>query len=87
MGLPSTTDTPVKTRLLISLERGTLMALIHTSRTAGRTGRPHFVPGGLACAASARRVLLAPTLFPLSMTPKRVYAPATPVQRLTPSPA
>lgn len=61
------------------------MALIHTSRTAGRTGRPHFVPGGLACAASARRVLLAPTSFPLSTTPKRVTG--APVLRLAPSAA
>ena len=64
------------------------MALIHTSRMAGRTGRPKFVPGGLACAASAKRLLLAPTLFPLSATPKRVSgAPATSVLRLAPSPA
>ncbi len=64
------------------------MALIHTSRMAGRTGRPKYVPGGLACAASARRVLLAPTLFPLSTTLRRVPgAPASPVQRLAPSAA
>jgi hypothetical protein len=48
------------------------MALIHTSRTAGRTGRPRFVPGGLACAAAAKRDLFAPTLFPLSTTLRRV---------------
>ncbi len=69
------------------------MALIHTSRTTGRTGRPRFVPGGLACAASAKRVLLAPTRFPLSATLKRVSvkrvsgALASPVQRLAPSAA
>ncbi len=64
------------------------MALIHTSRMAGRTGRPKYVPGGLACAASARRVLLAPTRFPLSTTLKRVSGALTsPVQRLAPSAA
>ena len=64
------------------------MALIHSTRTTGRTGRPRFVPGGTACAASARRVLLAPTLFPLSTTLKRVTgALASPVHRLAPSAA
>ena len=64
------------------------MALIHTSRMAGRAGRPKFVPGGLACAASAKRVLLAPTRFPLSLTLRRPSgAPASPVLRLAPSPA
>ncbi len=64
------------------------MALVHSTRPAGRTGRPRFVPGSLACAASARRVLLAPTVFPLSTTLHRVSgALASPVHRLAPSAA
>ena len=42
------------------------MALIHTCRQAARTGRARFVPGGMACAAAARRLLLSPTPFPVS---------------------
>ncbi len=64
------------------------MALIHTSRTAGRTGRPRFVPGGLACAAAAKRDLFVPTLFPLSTTLRRVSVVlVSPVQHLAPSAA
>lgn len=64
------------------------MTLIHTIRTAGRTGRPQFVPGAFACAASARRLLLAPTPFALSKTLKRVSgALSTPVRRLAPASA
>ena len=62
------------------------MTLIHTTRAAGRTGRPQFVPGSLACAATARSAPFAPTPFHLSTRLKRVSgAPASPVQRLTPA--
>ena len=64
------------------------MALIHTCRTPARSGRPKFVPGGLACAASARRTLFAPTKFPLSSTLKFVTgALSSPLTRLAPAPA
>ena len=64
------------------------MALIHTCRSAARSGRPKFVPGGLACAASARRTLFVPTTFPLSSTLKFVSgALASPLTRLAPTPA
>lgn len=61
------------------------MTLVHTTRAAGRTGRPQFVPGSLACAATARPVLLARTPFALSSSLKRVSgAFASPVHRLAP---
>ena len=64
------------------------MALIRTCRTAARSGRPKFVPGGLACAVSARRGLFKPTTFPLSSTLKIVSgALASPLHRLAPCPA
>lgn len=46
------------------------MALIHTSRMPSHSGRPQFVPGGMACAASARPASFVPTAFPLSPTLK-----------------
>ena len=64
------------------------MALIHTCRSAVRSGRPQFVPGSLACAASSRRALLAPTTFPLSPTLKYVSgAFSSRLNRLAPAPA
>lgn len=64
------------------------MALIRSCRLAVRNGRPQFVPGGLACAATARRILIVPTAFRLSLTPKRASgALSSPVIRLAPSPA
>ena len=62
------------------------MTLIHTARTVGRTGRPQFVPGSLACAAAARPSLFARTPFALSSTLKRISgAFASPVHRLAPA--
>ena len=47
------------------------MTLIRTSRALSRSGHAQFVPGGMACAASARRTPFVPTTFPLSPTLKR----------------
>jgi len=59
------------------------MALIRTCRMSSRSGRPKFVPGGMACAASGRRASFAPTSFPLSSTLKRVAgAMASPLRRM-----
>lgn len=64
------------------------MALISTCRSGTRSGQPKFVPGALACAASARRTLFAPTKFRLSSTLKIVSgALASPLNRLAPTPA
>ena len=62
------------------------MTLVHTIRIVGRTGRPQFVPGSLACAASAKPGLFARTPFVLSSTLKRVSgALASPIRRLAPA--
>lgn len=64
-----------------------MMALIRTCRSAARNGRPQFVPGSLACAASARHVF-APTTFHLSSTLKVVTGALTsPLNRLRPATA
>ncbi len=64
------------------------MALIHTCRSAAHFGRARFVPGGLACAAAARKLLLSPTPLHVSSTLK--FAPGfwhKSVPRLTPNAA
>jgi len=48
------------------------MALIHTCRSAARSRRVLFVPGGQACAAAARQLLFSPTLLQVSSTLKFV---------------
>lgn len=69
----------MKTKLLPSMtppfvKKGCpFMALIHTCRSAARQGRARFVPGGLACAAAARQLLLSPTPLQVSSTLK--FAP------------
>ena len=45
------------------------MTLIRSCRTSARSSRARFVPGGLACAASARR-LFQPTPLQISPTLK-----------------
>ncbi len=60
------------------------MALIRTSRVSSRTGRPKFVPGGMACAASGRRAPFEPTAFPLSLTLKTVTSALASPLRLMP---
>ena len=49
------------------------MALIRTCRPATPQGRARFVPGGLACAAAARRLLFSPTALQVSSALK--FAP------------
>ena len=49
------------------------MTLIHTCRSAARSGRARFVPGGLACAAAARQLLFSPT--PLNVSSTLKFAP------------
>ncbi len=63
------------------------MALIRTSRVSSRSGRPQFVPGGMACAVSARRTSFVPTSFPLSPTLKIVSGALASPLRLRPVPA
>ena len=46
------------------------MALIRSCRNAARTGRAHFVPGGLACAATARHLVFSQTPLRISLTLK-----------------
>lgn len=46
------------------------MALIRIGRSAARTGRANFVPGGLACAAAAPRLFFVPLQLQLSTTLK-----------------
>jgi len=60
------------------------MTLIRTCRALSRTGRPKFVPGGMACAVSARRASFVPTAFPLSSTLKRVSGAMASPLRLMP---
>jgi len=47
------------------------MTLIRSCRSSARASAPRFVPGGLACAASARR-LFQPT--PLQVSPTLKWA-------------
>ena len=42
------------------------MVLIRTCRSAARSGRARFVPGGLACAAAARQLLFPQKSFQVS---------------------
>ncbi len=60
------------------------MALISTYRLPSRSGRPKFVPGGMACAVSARRASFVPTAFPLSPTLKRFSGAMASPLRLMP---
>lgn len=46
------------------------MTLIRIGRSAARTGRTNFVPGGLACAAAAPRLFFVPIQLRLSATLK-----------------
>ena len=61
------------------------MALISPCRLPTRSGRPQFVPGGTACAVSARRASFVPTAFPLSPTLKRFSGAAAPPEHLMPA--
>lgn len=64
------------------------MALICTCRSAARSGRARLVPGGLACAATARQPLFSQPSFQVSSALK--FAPGffhQPVGRLAPAPA
>ncbi len=84
----------MKTKLLPSMtspivKKGIpFMALIHTCRSAARSGRARFVPGGLACAAAARQLLFSP--MPLQVSSTLKFAPGfshKSARRLAPSPA
>ena len=84
----------MKTKLLPSMtspivKKGcSFMALIHTCRSAARSGRARFVPGGLACAAAARQLLFSP--MPLQVSSTLKFAPGfshKSVARLAPHPA
>ncbi len=60
------------------------MALIRTCRTVTRAVGSAYVPGGVSCAASGRRLSYTPTLFRVSQTLKQVIK--APVVRLAASP-
>ena len=64
------------------------MALIRTCRSAARTGRARFVPGGLACATAARHLLFPQMSLQVSSALK--FAPGfshKPALRLSSAPA
>ena len=46
------------------------MAFVSTSRGMARSGRAHFVPGSLACAATARHLAPTPPLLHIASTLK-----------------
>lgn len=63
------------------------MALISNCRNAARTGRAHFVPGSLACAAAARHLVFSRTPLKISLTLKRAPGFSNPtVTRLAAQP-
>ena len=64
------------------------MVLIRSCRSAARSGRVRFVPGGLACAAAARQLLFPQTSLRVSSALK--LAPGfshKPALRLSSAPA
>jgi len=61
------------------------MAIVRTCRTAARGGASAYVPGGVSCAASGRRLPFTPTQFRLSATLTRSMN--SPVVRLAAAPA